>query len=163
MKHFNNYLIVIIISMIALPIFARKDVAFRGCMKVGFQFANKLFTLEPKIIGHPQTIYFIHNTSSNSIDLQVNKSTDLTYVSYKNQIEANQWAAFATDEKRFTFACYLSDGANKDIDCQKVLEICQYTDTKFPEGNNGNYWAVKSDRLEKAVKDVIKQGILLKW
>lgn len=137
---------------------------FRGCFKVGFSFDNKALLLAPQTKAPPQTLYFIHNTSSHPVVLLVNDPPSLMSLSYKTQIENDQWSVFATDESSLRFSCKSAKENGDFVDCQKVLELCQYTNTKFPSSSNGNYWALMNAPLAKARKDINNaEGILLRW
>jgi len=157
----------ILLSLVLTPIYAKQPRRFpHGCRALGSKFHHDLLVLENAAEEHPQTLYLVHNLSSGPITLKRKRldSRDLAPI-YKNTIKYDQWGAFATDKPMMYFACFSGDAKeySYQINCRDVLEICQYTRAKFGEGNMGNYWSVKSNGQRAAMRDAIKQGILLRW
>ncbi len=161
-----NYIIhsIVTLAMLCLTQQASSEPTkfFRGCDAIGSRFEDNLIVLNPDSSISRQTVYFIHNKSHYPLNIVLMKDIKQPYLSYKNQIGSQQWGVFATDERSLNFACQVA-GKNSMVDRQQVIELCQYVDIKFPQGNNGNYWAVTSSPLITARKEIVKQGILLRW
>ena len=50
-----------------------------------------------------------------------------------------------------------------EVNCQDVVEVCQYPRAKFASHNQGNYW-ISTNRSKYGTRnEVIRKGILLKW
>lgn len=134
----------------------------KGCEISGFEFyANYLLLNEPG----GQTFYLIQNRSDKTIEL-VRHETRNVFMSpsLEAHIYPGNWAAFASDIKNMHFKCYLnSDIENSLVNCQDVLDICQYPRVKFALSNMGNYWVSVNKSQGQVIKDAISKGILLRW
>lgn len=138
-----------------------------GCRKIGYSFRDQLLVLQPDETNtKPQTLYFIKNTSHRDIFLTIEKLPEQIFLpSFRNEIRANQWGAFATDERVMHFRCTTAPrhGEEETIDCADTLALCQYNNVKFADHNHGNYWVVNSDSLRNTIRTSIRKGILLRW
>ena len=140
-----------------------------GCRELGAQIHAGQLTLTPTHKEDiPQSLFFVHNLSSESILLKVNADRKASRYSpsYENIIRPNQWGAFAVDLPSIAFACYTTSRGIPDeqIDCAHRFDICQYNNVKFSDANGGNYWVVKSDDVRGAIRIVSREvGILLRW
>lgn len=118
-------------------------------------------TPTPQQAAAQQTMYLIHNKSSQPLTLKAKKEAGEMYKpDYENVIGPNQWAAFAMDQNQVILTC--AHGSNS-VNCSTIVEICQYNHAKFSDSTMGSYWVVKSDTLENAVYGAIHIGILLRW
>lgn len=162
MKYLTHSILAFVMLCITQQVCSESNKFFRGCDGIGSRFEDNLLVLEPNASVSKQTVYFIHNKSSSPLNILLMKDIKQPYLSYKNQIGSQEWGVFATDEQSLNFACQVT-GKNNTVNCQNVVELCQYVDIKFPQGNNGNYWAVTSSPLITARKEIVKQGILLRW
>jgi hypothetical protein len=135
-----------------------------GCRTVGHEFINHLMILKPDMEDHPQTLYMIHNTSAQTIKLQLYKTSGQRYSpNYDNIIAKGEWGVFAMDEEFLPFVC--ATMAKKEITpvaCHDTVEVCQYTRAKFDVANMGNYWVSHSRSLSSAIKESSGDGILLR-
>ena len=138
-----------------------------GCQTQGVIAKDGLIVFTPKIEGNraQQSLYFIHNISQQGIRFKAEKSPNQPFAPpYENAIQANQWGAFATDLKEIAFICSAGSAAMPEkVNCADVLEVCQYDNVKFSSSNGGNYWVVKSDSMQGAMRGAIHIGILLRW
>ncbi len=138
-----------------------------GCRTVGFGFAHGLLVLQSTNEDGPQTLYLIHNTAHEPIMMQQDKKKSEIFKSaYKNIIEPDEWAVFATDKNDLRMRCSttFNEEEGHQVSCADLLELCQYNRAKFGPSNGGNYWVVPSEPVQKtAVRKTIKNGILLRW
>jgi len=162
MRWFAYSVVVCTVLSLTIPAWSESTHFFRGCTATGARFESHTMTLSPDSTISKQTVYFIHNKTRTSLNLMLMKNMSHPYLSYKNQIGPQEWAVFAMDEPSLDFACQQT-GQHGHVNCQDVIELCQYVNIKFPPGNHGNYWAVPSSSLITARKEIVKQGILLRW
>jgi hypothetical protein len=138
-----------------------------GCRPVGFSFKYHVLMLSPQSDGGSQSLYLVHNKSPKLVQLYQMRTSEEPYnIHINNEIRSNQWSALATDEKLSKFICTIPkrDSRYGEItDCGSLLELCEYTNVKFSINNHGNYWAVESEPLNEVIRQVIDQGILLRW
>lgn len=139
-----------------------------GCRNTGYTFKFHVLMLNPEVNGNVQSLYFMHNKTGHKLKLaQQRIDNSKPYILYlNNEIKPNQWGVFATDEKLVKFVCSAPARGRKRervVDCKKSLDICEYTNAKFAENNNGNYWGVRSKAKISARNDIIRQGVLLRW
>lgn len=138
-----------------------------GCRPAGFVFKHKVLRLLPNAAGNSQSLFFIHNKTMSSVKLYQMRTGDEPFIMHlNNTIRPNQWGVFASDEKVANFICTKPNHKSKYgniIDCSKALELCEYTNVKFSINNHGNYWAVRSNAKYPARRQVINQGVLLRW
>jgi len=134
----------------------------KGCESIGFGFRDDYLVLNDT---GKQTFYMVHNTSERSIELQ-RYETQPAFMAPKllAKLSANRWAAFASDIQDFHFKClYISDTNLQPVPCKDVVEVCQYPRVKFALSNMGNYWVSANRSLNKAKREAISKGILLRW
>ena len=159
--------IVCINFALSSSILAKQERRFpHGCRDVGSSFKGNLLILEPESEETPQTLFLVHNISGSPVMLKRKRVDSKDFgPNYKNVIRYNQWGIFVTDKPMLYFSCHSKphDGYSYQLDCRDVVELCQFTRAKFGDGNNGNYWAVKSNGRRAGMRDAIRQGILLRW
>ncbi|KTC65092.1 Enhanced entry protein EnhB (plasmid) [Legionella adelaidensis] len=134
----------------------------RGCEVTGYGFNQNLLVLNET--GN-QTLYLIQNRSDAQIELERQDSKD-TFMSpqLQSKLDPNNWAAFASDEANFQFRCFVHQNNNTAIvNCNDVLEVCQYPRVKFALANMGNYWVSTNKPQSQVIKDATDKGIYLKW
>ena len=79
-------------------------------------------------------------------------------------IDPMNWAAFASDVKNINFKCYQHVNENTvNINCEDVLEICQYPRVRFALSNMGTYWISANKSQNAIIQDAVAKGIYLKW
>lgn len=153
-----------LITLIALPnmMLAKEARKYpHGCRQVGFDFSNGQLHL--KIItpdGLPQTLYLIHNKSPYEIMLK-NAQSSKYIPNYEKKIPQDRWVAFGRDVNEITFACLTPD--RQFLDCNEVIELCNYNNVKFPYTNVGTYWITNPGSQQEAMHGSISKGILLRW
>lgn len=150
-----------ILCFVLSPLYAQPPFP-QGCEPKGFTYLEGDLALNE---GGGQTIYFIHNRSSQIVELQRHETRDV-FMSPKlhASIANNHWAAFASDERTFLFQCYLKgEGEPTATNCANVLDVCQYPRVRFALSNMGNYWVSTNKPLELVVKEAVAKGIYLKW
>lgn len=162
-------LLVITVTIILLQsaVYAKEALFPNGCRSVGYSFKHYTLILKPNLKGHSQSLYFIHNKTSQPLTFYQMRTGNEAYIMHlNNKIQPWQWGVFATDEKQVRFICATPSTTSdygQIVNCENVVELCEYPNVKFSINNHGNYWAVPSDEKIKARNNVIKQGVLLKW
>ena len=137
-----------------------------GCKEVGYVFENSRVILRPMVIDSKQTLYFFYNKSYYEIYLKYQKPSHLTFsADHKTYIDGDRWTALAMDESEMQFTCSLVNGTRPmgQIDCARVLEVCQYPRAKFADSNMGIYWVIENSGLWRTIRKAIEVGILLRW
>jgi hypothetical protein len=134
----------------------------RGCEIKNFGYnANYLILNETA----KQSFYLIHNRSNQLITMQ-RMETRGVFMSPPLTAKINplNWAAFASDVGNFHFRCFATnDEYNFPVDCNNVLEICEYPRVRFARSNKGNYWVSINKVQQQVINDAVAKGIYLKW
>jgi len=140
-----------------------KSKFYPGCHEVGHRFVDNQLVLEPlKVEDYDQTVFFIHNVSSDNLVLRYVPTTrDDIFPLWQTEIDSNRWAAFATDRTGMRFSCS-SIYDDYKINCQQALEVCQYPRAKFAAHNKGNYWLSGNKFKYPTRSEVIHKGVLLR-
>lgn len=134
----------------------------RGCEVTGFGYNGPLLTLNER---GEQAYYLVQNRSTHKIELQRVENRDV-FMSppLTARIQANNWAAFASDINNQLFQCFfIEDDNSEKIDCRDVLEVCQYPRAKFALSNMGNYWVSINKSQHDIITDSTAKGIYLRW
>lgn len=139
-----------------------------GCYPKGYSFKYMMLHLHPAQAGGRQSVYFIHNKNiNNSVKLYNMVNGNKPFITQlNNRIGPNRWGVIAANEKDLQFSCTIASRNyeyGKITSCKDVLEVCEYTNAKFAVNNHGNYWAVPSNTKYGARRQVIYQGVLLRW
>lgn len=137
----------------------------RGCEVTGFNYNGQHLVLNEQ---GEQAFYMVANHSDKKIELQRIETRDVFMSpSLTTQIEAGNWAAFASDIPQQQFQCFAlpsEESANVEkVDCREVLEVCQYPRAKFALSNMGNYWVSTNKPQRQVINDAAAKGIYLKW
>jgi hypothetical protein len=160
-NHFKrNILVLIITSLLASTVLAAKYP--RGCEVTGFGYNENYLILNDK---GEQTFYLIQNLTKQKIELERHETRDV-FMSPTLQTKLNpgKWAAFAADIEDLHFKCFTVDDEQTNlVNCNEVLDICQYPRVKFALSNMGNYWVSTNKPQSRVIKDAIAKGILLRW
>lgn len=138
-----------------------------GCTEVGHEFISNNLAIKPifKTVEN-QGIFFIHNISSFSLNIKLTPTkATAQYPAWQRTIDPDNWGAFATDKDFINLSCYQYDDLDSDrtVNCQEVLEVCQYVNAEFGRQNQGNYWVADNLSRIDARDHVIRSGILLRW
>jgi hypothetical protein len=134
----------------------------RGCEEIGFGFQSPVITFND---SGSQTFFLVHNNSPELVALErLNTEESFMTPKLQAQIDANQWAALASDISNMHFKC-LRHTADGDvlIQCKSVLSVCQYPRVKFALSNRGSYWVSTNKSLQQVVHEATQKGIYLKW
>lgn len=134
----------------------------RGCEVSGFGYSGRYLILNAE--GR-QTFFLLQNRSTDTIQLERHETRDV-FMSPKLQtfLASSQWGAFASDEQNLNFQCSIkTDETLKPINCNEVLEICQYPRAKFALSNMGNYWVSTNKTQDLIIKEAVAKGVYLKW
>lgn len=135
----------------------------RGCEPSGFTFREGKLVLNQDTAQATQTLYFLHNISDNATHLHFIKDPKaFMNPSWSSDLASDNWSAFATDKDGITFRCKEKNKAGKKIDCDQILEICQYKNAKFATSNLGNYWIATNTSQKSVMQAASRKGILLK-
>ena len=134
----------------------------RGCEVIGYGYSQNFLILNET---GDQTFYLIQNRSSKQIELQRHETQDV-FMSppLQTKLAPSRWAAFASDVENFHFNCFTQENnSTAMVNCQDVLDVCQYPRVKFALSNMGNYWVSTNKSQGQVIKDAIAKGILLRW
>lgn len=135
-----------------------------GCKDVGYRYELKTLRLLPLESNDKQSLYFIFNSLSKSVNLYQMRQEDSTRSIYMNHvIRPRQWAVLSTSEPEVRYICTTNDGKSnygKVIDCGESLKVCEYARVKYGMNNRGNYWLVDGNTSGGAVSDVLHYGII---
>lgn len=135
-----------------------------GCKDLGYQFELKTLKLLPEIVGERQSLYFIFNKRTESVNLyQMLKNDSTQSMFLNNVITPRQWAVLSTSEKKLQYICTIADpkqSYGKIVDCAESLKVCEFARVKYGMNNGGNYWLVKSSSRGAAVDQVLHYGII---
>lgn len=134
----------------------------RGCQVSGFGYSDDYLILNDR---GEQAFYLVQNRSNITIELE-HFETKEVFMSPKlhTKIDALHWAAFASDVENLHFKCFRQEEENTiTVNCQDVLEVCQYPRVKFALSNMGNYWVSTNKEQGQVVRDAAAKGILLRW
>lgn len=134
----------------------------RGCEVTGFSFHDSYLVVNE---SGKQAFYMLRNRSDSTVELQ-RYETRQVFMSPPLQaiLAPENWAAFASDVQNQYFQCFKKDEENTQmVNCQDVIDICQYPRARFALSNMGNYWVSANKSLSETIRDSVGQGIYLKW
>jgi hypothetical protein len=135
-----------------------------GCKDVGYRFELKILRLLPLETNDKQSLYFMFNSLSKSVNLYQMRQEDSTRSIYMNHvIRPRQWAVLSTSEPEVRYICTVNDGQSnygKVIDCGESLKVCEYARVKYGMNNRGNYWLANGNTSGGAVNEVLHYGII---
>jgi hypothetical protein len=151
-------------SSYAAPAVKAKATAFpRGCTVSGFGYQGPELILNQ---DGEQTYYLIQNRSDFTVEMQKPKAQDdFMDPPLFALMKSKNWSAFASDVANFRFKCYKQENENQSVElnCQDVLEVCQYPRAKFPVSNYGNYWITTNNTQGAVIRESAAKGIYLRW
>lgn len=153
----------VLITGISLSLSSLSFAFPRGCEVSGFAFHDGYLVLND---SNHQTLFLIQNTANIKLKLEHVETDPKVFMSPKleSKLQANQWAAFASDIPRFYFQCaIIQPDHEQPVRCESYLSVCQYPRAKFPLSNNGNYWVSTNKILTQVIEETTKKGIYLKW
>lgn len=162
MSLYNNINKTILASLLLINACEAASSFPRGCEVSGFGYNQNYLVLNES--GN-QAYYLIQNRSDAKIELE-RQNTDDAFMSPPLQasLEPENWAAFASDVKNLNFKCYKHIEENtSSVNCQDVLEVCQYPRVRFALSNMGNYWISSNKTQSAVIQDSVAKGIYLKW
>lgn len=134
----------------------------RGCEVTGFGYNQNYLILNET---GKQSYYLIQNHSNTQIEME-HQTSDDAFMSppLHATFEPMTWGAFASDVKNLNFKCYKHIGEETVIvDCQTVLDVCQYPRVRFALSNMGNYWVAFNKSQNAVIQESVAKGIYLKW
>lgn len=160
----NNLAIVILTILIntAFAAPATTSTFPKGCEVTGFGYNQNLLILNET---GDQAYFLIQNRSTDKIELERQDASDAFMTPpLQTSLDANNWAAFASDVKNLNFKCFRHQNENTAaVDCREVLDVCQYPRVKFALSNMGNYWISTNKTQNEVIQDSVAKGIYLKW
>lgn len=135
----------------------------RGCEPNGFTYSGNYLVLNQE--GR-QTFFLIQNKTNNTIQLERHETRDV-FMSPKLEVNlaGGAWSAFSSDEQNFNFQCFTKKNETETsrINCNEVLDVCQYPRARFALSNMGNYWVSTNKAQNLVIKEAVAKGIYLKW
>lgn len=162
MSLFNCFTKSLVLSSLLISSLNASSSFPRGCEVSGFGFAQNNLVLNEN--GN-QSYYLIQNRSGAKVELERHDNAD-AFMSPPlfASLDAQNWAAFASDVKNVNFKCYKRIDENTAlVDCKDVLEICQYPRVRFALSNMGNYWISINKTQANVIQESVNKGIYLKW
>jgi len=160
MLSFFKYLI--ILTLLTMNSLSSASSFPRGCQVSGFGYHENYLILND---NETQKFYLIQNRSNASVELEHHEINE-SFMSPKlhSKLDPSNWSAFASDISNLHFKCYTQDGENITIlNCNDVLDVCQYPRVKFALSNMGNYWVSTNKDKSQVIKEAAAKGILLRW
>ena len=156
-----------IMSVIAMTVFSSSMAAAtsifpHGCEVTGFGFSENYLVVNET---GEQTFYLIQNRGSIPVELQRFEAREV-FMSppLATKIDPSNWAAFASDVEHLHFQCFVKENdSNVKVNCQDVLEVCQYPRVKFALSNMGNYWVSTNKTQSQVINEAAGKGIFLHW
>lgn len=142
--------------------YAQADGFPKGCAVTGYGYQSQYLVLNDT---GAQTLFLIRNRVDKLVEMQRHETKDV-FMSppLKGTIESLKWGAFASDEQNTYFKCYIREGENTAmVNCQDVLDVCQYPRVKFALSNMGNYWVSYNKTQNQVINDAVNKGIYLRW
>jgi len=136
-----------------------------GCRDLGHGYDLKVLRLQPDASGvERQSMYFLFNKTAKSVNLFQMRDKDNIYNMYMNHtLNAHQWSVLATSEPKTQFICTIPDAKSpfgKIVDCADMLKVCEYNHVIYGLNNRGNFWIVRNNTRNGAVRDVVRYGII---
>lgn len=133
-----------------------------GCEIRGFGYNNNFLVLNEH---GGQTFYLIQNHSNQTIELEhVELKEFFMSPKLRSTIAPANWSAFASDIENTYFKCSVKHEERiETINCESVLEICQYPRVKFALSNMGSYWVSTNKDQPQVIREAVAKGILLRW
>lgn len=136
-----------------------------GCDDVGYSMHLKTLILLPGEAGPRNSMYFVYNLLPQSVNLFNMRHGDGLYSTYLNHsIQSHKWAVLETNEKSINYVCTVDDknhpNYGKIVDCAGAVKVCEFTKVVFGMNNRGNYWMVKSNTRNGALREVVRYGII---
>lgn len=135
------------------------------CTAENYYYHYYTLILNPSQKYEAQSIYFVHNTSSKIINLLQTKNGDEPYIMHmKTTIKPNMWSVLAMDEKQISIICtWKNEKASREevLNCKNLLDICEFTHSKFGDNHRGNYWVVENNTMMGAKRATRYHGVLL--
>jgi hypothetical protein len=138
-----------------------------GCEPRGYKFDlyNVIFIPSSQRHSYSQTVYFIHNVSNATVHLLQASNGDKPYIIHVNgSISPKTWSVLSVSEPKIKYICTNYDRYNQDhrvINCQNVLDICEFPYTRFGPNHHGTYWLTLNRSRNSAVRATRFHGILL--
>lgn len=136
-----------------------------GCYNTGYAQHLKVLTLLPGESGPRNSMYFVYNKMDKPVNLFQMRDGDSVYSLHLNHtIPPQKWAVFATSEEKLKFLCSVDDKTYPKyghiVDCAQTVKVCEFTNVKFGLNNRGNYWMVKGNTRNGALREVVHYGII---
>ena len=80
------------------------------------------------------------------------------------KLDGANWGAFASDIENMYFQCFVKQNDEPvRVNCEEVIDICQYPRVKFALSNMGNYWVSTNKSLMQVINETSSKGIYLRW
>lgn len=157
----KKYLLCLLLSLGLSQAWA-EGVFPRGCEVSGFGFQQNNLILND---SGKQMFFLIQNRSNDTIQME-HVETKEVFMSPKleSKLGPLQWGAFASDIPNSHFKCTKQlDNQTIDVNCNEVLDVCQYPRVKFALSNMGNYWISTNKPQAQVIKEATAKGIYLRW
>lgn len=137
-----------------------------GCKQMGYKFDLYNVIFEPSTKKYSQTIYFIRNKSLNMVIhlLQANDGSEPYIIHIDGNIYPNKWSVLAVSEHKIKYICTSYNKRYDDyrvLNCQDVLDICEFPRARFGTNHRGTYWLTLNQSRRSATNIARFHGVLL--
>jgi hypothetical protein len=134
------------------------------CSLVTLKAQNKMILLPGPSDRHAVKIYFLHNTSQQSLWLdhhrEKQKSANAGWSSY---LRPGKWSAIMLTQQNFALSCaIIHPGKVEYQTCTKTISVCTPNQVSFKTKRQGSYWLAEDQTFEELEKTLGKRGILIK-
>lgn len=152
----------------ALPDTAKETEETRnpiGCRDLGHSYDLKVLHLQPEASGtERQAMYFLFNKTNQVVNLYQMRDKDSIYSIYMNStLQPRLWSVLSTSEPQMKYICTTPDSKSlfgKIVDCGSMLKVCEFNNVIYGLNNRGNFWIVRNNSRNGAVRDVVRYGII---
>jgi len=170
----RHYVIVLVMLLSCLMIFgtlakkkqSEKRIRFPVyCKQMGYKFDLYNVVFSPSTKQYSQTIYFIHNISKREVRLLQSRDGNDPFIMHINgQVAPNRWSVFAVSGGQVKYICTNYSKRTKKhrvVNCQEVLDICEFPRARFGTNHRGTYWLTFNQSRKSAVNVARYHGVLL--
>lgn len=129
------------------------------CRISGLQFSRDDLMLFSQHTTKPR-LYAIHNISHYPLWITHNVKNPSASAGWASQLSPNNWSALLVTRKKFNVICQVQTKSGiKNIDCGKVIRVCQYSHVYSKHPLDAGYWAVENVPLKSLASKIRARGL----
>jgi len=122
---------------------------------------NIVLTQHPHV-KNPTQIYFIQNTSKNSIFIDRVADNPGASAGWSTYLRSGNWAVLALNKKTFAVHCaMIQPGKVVALKCQDTITICTPPHLAMYKKIKGNFWLAEDKSWDAVIKILEKKGIVI--